>query len=90
MYIITTPEDKKMSNVFNITDISKKIEIYDDIMECLLVSSLRANFLDMVISYGIEEANLKMPRLFKETWESRKEVVWQWFDIEMSELRDRS
>tara|TARA_R110000823_G_scaffold52680_1_gene130193 strand:+ start:309 stop:548 length:240 start_codon:yes stop_codon:yes gene_type:complete len=79
-----------MSNVFSITDISKKVEAYDDLMDSLLVSSLKANFLDMVVSYGIEEANVRMPRLFKESWESRKEVVWQWFDIEMNELRERS
>lgn len=79
-----------MSNVFKITDISKKIEAYDDIMDSLLLSSLRANFLDMVTSYGIEEANVRMSRLFKDSWESRKEIVWQWFDIEMNDLRDRS
>ena len=79
-----------MSNVFNITDISKKIEAYDDLMESLLLSSLKANFVDMVVGYGIEEANVRMPRLFKESWESRKEIVWQWFDIEINDLRDRS
>jgi hypothetical protein len=79
-----------MSNVFNINGISKKIEAYDELMDSLLLSSLKANFLDMVVSYGIEEANVRMPRLFKESWESRKEIVWQWFDIEIGELRDRS
>ena len=79
-----------MSNVFNINDISKKIDAYDELMESLLVSGIKANFLDMVTDYGIAGANERMPRLFKESWESRKEIVWQWFDTEMKDLRDKA
>lgn len=79
-----------MSNVVNINDLEKKAEAYDDLMDELLLSSLRANYLDFVLEYGDRVASSKMGNLFSEGWEKHKESVWQWWDIEMKELRERA
>ena len=54
----------------------------NDIIDTLMLSSLKHNYVEFVELYGFEEANKKLHNLFGETWLQHKELVWQWYDTD--------
>ena len=51
-----------------------------DIIDSLIVISMRHNYSDFVKLYGYDSANEKLQRLFGDAWLAHKEDVWQWYD----------
>jgi hypothetical protein len=75
---------------YELTEVIEEQEVFNELMDSLVLSSMRANYLDFVQVYGCELASERMEALYKETWKKHREVVWQWFDLEMKDLRDKA
>lgn len=56
----------------------------EEVIDHLMLSAIKHNFMEFVADRGYEGANKAMQRLFPEHWERCKQDVWQWYDIEYS------
>ena len=52
----------------------------NELVESLIVSSMRHNYAEFVRLYGYDLANEKLQKLFGETWTKHKEDIWVWYD----------
>lgn len=53
-----------------------------NILDSLMLSSLKHNYVEFVEEYGYELANEKLGRLFGDVWHIHKQHVWQWYDTD--------
>jgi len=51
-----------------------------DVIDSLIVSSLRHNYSEFVRLYGYDKANEKLHNLFGDTWLTHREDIWVWYD----------
>jgi len=75
---------------YELTSVIKDQEVFNEVMDSLVVSSLKANYLDFVQVYGCDLASDRMEAMFKNSWMKHRELVWQWFDYEMKDIREKA
>lgn len=54
----------------------------NNIVDSLMLSSLKHNYKKFVKEYGYVEADRKLHNLFGEAWLNNRKNVWQWFDVD--------
>ena len=54
----------------------------NNVIDSLMLSSLKHNYIEFVEEWGFAEADLRLHGLFGEVWLNNRENVWQWFDKE--------
>lgn len=54
----------------------------NDIMNSLVMQSLKTNYVEFVEAWGYEQANENLTNLFGDVWKKRRQLVWQWYDRE--------
>ena len=52
----------------------------DNLVDNLVLSSLKHNYVEFVKRWGFDEANSKLHNLFGEVWLNNREQIWQWYD----------
>tara|TARA_Y100001963_G_C6540012_1_gene335057 strand:- start:14 stop:241 length:228 start_codon:yes stop_codon:yes gene_type:complete len=73
----------------NIEELSDPIK-GKQLIEYLTLISMKANYPSFVREYGYELANKHMGEMFKRSWDSHKEEVWQWYDLEIKQIIDNA
>ena len=73
--------------VYNIEDFIKPYR-GKELLDQLTLTSMKANYPSFVKEYGFDLANKHMGEMFKRTWDSHKEEVWQWYDLEWERIVD--
>ena len=73
--------------VYNIEDFIKPYR-GKEMLDQLTLTSMKANYPSFVKEYGFDLANKHMGEMFKRTWDSHKEEVWQWYDLEWERIVD--
>lgn len=53
-----------------------------DVVDSLMLSSLKHNYKEFVEEWGYDKANTNMHELFGEAWLNHRHHVWQWYDQE--------
>ena len=54
----------------------------NNVIDSLMLSSLRHNYVEFVELYGYEHANEKLGNLFGYAWLTYREQGWQWYDTD--------
>ena len=52
------------------------------LVSVLMLSSMKANYPELVEERGFDGADIAMANLYGDHWDSCKEVIWQWYDKE--------
>lgn len=53
-----------------------------NLVDSLMMSSMKKNYADFVWHFGFEDADRRMGTLFGELFWENKETIWQWYDNE--------
>lgn len=56
----------------------------DNLIDSLIVSSMKHNYVEFVEARGYDRANVAMHNLFGEAWLNNRERIWQWYDTDKS------
>ena len=59
----------------------------EELLDYLTLTSMKANYPSFVREFGYELANKHMGEMFKRSWDSHKEEVWQWHDTEIKQIK---
>ena len=73
--------------VYNIEDFIKPYRS-KEMLDQLTLTSRKATYPSFGKEYGFDLANKHMGEMFKRTWDSHKEEVWQWYDLEWERIVD--
>ncbi len=61
-----------------------------EVLDYLTLTSMKANYPHFVKEWGYREADKRMEGMFKRSWEDNKEIVWQWYDLEIQQIIDNA
>ncbi len=54
----------------------------NNLVDSLVLSSMKTNFVRFIEIYGYDEADRKMASLFGDAYKWKQHELWQWFDHE--------
>jgi hypothetical protein len=55
-----------------------------DVIEQLMIKSLKHNYSEFVKKYGYDRANELLDMAFGSLWKEHQEMIWQWYDTDKS------
>ena len=79
-----------MTKIFELKEIVRDKNQFDGLVDSLVQTSMKSNYIDLVTIHGTEDANERMAVLFGDTWTTHQTDIWQWFDEEMAFVKERA
>ena len=79
-----------MTKIFELNEDVSDEKQFSGLIDSLVQSSMKANYIDLVTVHGSEDANERMVVLYGDSWTTHQTDIWQWFDDEMASVRERA
>ena len=79
-----------MTKIYELNELVTDEKKFNGLVDTLVQSSMKANYIDLVTVHGSEDANERMVVLYGDSWTAHQTDIWQWFDDEMASVRERA